>query len=138
MTRQPADWRAPHWHPDFGDAEAELRLLRAFAVQFLERFPSASVELAQVEEGYMHVDLFLAGQRIGEVHIVERGAGKPGQWYGLFLSEGKQEEKYFSAAKEGVDFIASAGRAGHRHGRARKARFLKAACSYDASKPIIR
>jgi len=120
MTGHPGDWRASRWHPDFGDPEVELRLLRAFAMQFLKCFPDGGVELIHVEEGYMHVDLFLAGHPIGEVHIVERGAGKPGRWYGLFLSGGKQAEKYFSSAKEGVDFIASASRKRRGNGRARK------------------
>jgi hypothetical protein len=138
MTTHPAYWKAPQWHPDFGEPEIELRLLRAFSAQFLERFPEGGVELINVEEGYMHVELFVSGQMIGEVHIVQRGTGKPGRWYGVFLSQGKQEEQYFTAAKEGLDFIASA--CGARRGRKRagRARPLKIACSYGASKLLSR
>jgi len=109
MSTDPTSWTVPQWHPDLGDPQPQLRLLRTLAVLFLQRCRAGSVELLQVEEGYLHVDLRVRTSKVGEVHIVERGADMPGAWYGVFLFPSHGDvERYFRDAKDAVEFIISA------------------------------
>ncbi len=103
-TSNPENWIAPVWHPDCGDAEEELRLLKTFCGKLIQQHPEYSVKLALPEEGYMNVDIFMGqNTKIGELLIVVAGGKKQ---YALFLFQNGEEEYYFDEVHEGIGYLA--------------------------------
>ena len=102
----PHTWTAPSWHPDYGDPQEELQLLKDFCLRLLQKHPAYSVQLAVPEEGYMNIDVFRGTTKVGELYIVDNVAGKRDRRYGLFLSENCEEEHYFEEIEQGLAYLA--------------------------------
>ena len=101
----PNNWTAPNWHPDSGDPEEELRMLREFCLRLLRQRPDYSVQLDVFEEGYMKVDLFRGTAKVGELYIVDGPKGGTRR-FGLFLFSGNDEEEYyFNEIDEGLRYM---------------------------------
>ena len=90
-ARQPETWVAPDWHPDFGDAKAELDHLRAFAVALLAAIPDANVELELPEPGLMNLAVDLPNGTSAEIYSVSNDR-PDGRRYGIFLEPGTDGE----------------------------------------------
>jgi Cys-tRNA synthase (O-phospho-L-seryl-tRNA:Cys-tRNA synthase) len=68
MTRvDPNLWQIPQWHPDW-DGDFMFAGLRAAAKAVLDA-TDLDAKLTIVEDGYAHVDVFIAATRIGLVHV---------------------------------------------------------------------
>lgn len=92
-TRQPETWSAPDWHPDLGDAKAELEHLRAFAMALLDAVPDATVELELPEPGLMNLAAQLPGGPEAEIFSVSANHSAGQRRYGLFLKPGTSDEQ---------------------------------------------
>ena len=101
----PNNWTAPNWHPDWGNPEAELEMLKHFCLPLLEHCPDYSVELQIPEPGLMYVDIFLKTTKVGELYIVAGLKDQPTQRYGLFVFLEDEEEYYFDEVDEGLGYL---------------------------------
>jgi hypothetical protein len=98
---EPSSWTAPRWHPDFGDPEQELQLLRKFAQRLRER-TECLVQLRFVEEGYMTVDLYERGnERFGTVCVTTRDRDATSRSFALFIDRDTREY-YFREVEDGI------------------------------------
>ena len=97
----PSTWARPDWHPDWSDAGHEVAMLRTVALDLVRRSPEWSVELVFFEEGYMHINIFVAGRNVGEVYPVAGGHDR--DWtLGFDDGEGLHE---FGTPEDLVTFI---------------------------------
>jgi hypothetical protein len=90
---QPEVWPVPAWHPDFGDASAELEHLRSFAMVLLAIVPDAHVELEAPEPGLMNLAVELPDGSSAEVYSISSGNPPSERRYGLFLAPGTPNER---------------------------------------------
>lgn len=97
VSQNPRDWQAPSWHPDFGDPEAELAMLREFCIDLQDKNKEYTFSLDAFEEGYICVKINKRNKKYAELWIVERQDKKR---YGLFMDDGR--EIYFDDKKEGL------------------------------------
>lgn len=94
-------WKAPTWHPDFGDPGVELGLLQDFCLALVGRSSEFHLTLNCFEEGYMCVLVAKpSGQATAELQMVpDQGKLR----YGLFLENG--DEFFFDDVLEGVQAL---------------------------------
>ena len=103
-TTNPTDWETPTWHPDFGNPDLEVGMLRAFCIKAIEIFPNSTMTLMTPEEGYLHVEVKKLDKKLAEIHIVSDGDN---QRFGVFGFDGEDEtgEQYFSEHEEGLGIL---------------------------------
>ena len=102
----PELWTAPEWHPDLGDPERELSLLREFARLVLERLPRLfEAELDAYEPGYMRVVFTKSGGQDEPFATLQVVEGPGGARYALFLEGGADNEHYFTAPEQGLEYF---------------------------------
>ena len=97
-------WKVADWHPDWGDSQVELEMLRSFCKRLVCEFSEVNVTLVDVEEGYIKVDIFLNEKKIAELYVVESEGKK---MYALFDEDGGPEipELRFDRFEDGFDWI---------------------------------
>ncbi|HET6882201.1 MAG TPA: hypothetical protein VFI31_18700 [Pirellulales bacterium] len=96
MRRQilePSFWPVPEWHHDFGDAQAELEHLRAFASALLAAMPEARVDLDAPEPGLMYLAVETPHGTLAEVYSIESSTSPRQRRYGLFFAPGTPNER---------------------------------------------
>ena len=100
-TTHPNTWEVPTWHPDFGDPEIEIEMLRGFCVKAIQFFPNLTTDLVTPEEGYLNVDVFDDSKKIAELHVVVDDEKRR---FGLFGFDGEEEteELYFLEHDQGL------------------------------------
>jgi len=104
----PDAWHCPGWHPDYGDAAAELEMLRAFSLRLIRRAPRLHARLDIFEPGYMKVDITRGGRKLGELYTSPGCAGDPVPGYRLYLfGDHGESEHEFREIDEGVGLIES-------------------------------
>jgi hypothetical protein len=105
----PESWRAPLWHPDWGDPTVELERLRSLAISLKRALPAAHPCLAIPEPGYMFLDVKIPNGRSAEVYSVPGITGEPNQRYGVFVSPDSRDgvEWYSDCVDETTTFILS-------------------------------
>ncbi|MDZ4821621.1 MAG: hypothetical protein SGJ20_21885 [Planctomycetota bacterium] len=93
-------WPTPQWHPDWGDAELEMRSLKEFSLQLVARDERFDVEINHIDVGYVRVEIFLQQRRCAELWYTDA--------YLLyhFDSDGQEEkEMHFADVNEGVQLL---------------------------------
>lgn len=93
-------WVAPSWHPDFGDPQRELDLLKAFCRRLLQEVSGLSVTLECLEDGYMKVVVQRGAELMAEVFVVERGEAN--ELCLCMPGDRNKEELYFSNIEQGI------------------------------------
>lgn len=91
----PDSWVAPDWHPDFGDAKAELDYLRSLANTVLQAVVSVSVGLELPEPGLMYLVIRRHSNRLAEVYSVRGIDDREQRRYGVFLFPDSPNEKEY-------------------------------------------
>jgi hypothetical protein len=106
--QQPEDWHAPPWHPDHGDASAELEHLRAFAQKLLSHAPNITVALETPEPGLMDLRVLSSSGIIAEVHSVPTGDGENHRRLAIFLrpDTGDEIEVYSESVEDAANLCA--------------------------------
>lgn len=106
-SKQLEHWSTPQWHPDLGDAKAELEHLRSFAMALLTAMPDARVELEVPEPGLMNLAVEAPDGASVEVYSVASNNAPGQRRYGLFLAPGTSEEReiYEDAVENAVHRI---------------------------------
>lgn len=101
----PNNWVIPVWHPDLGDAKAELEHLRTLALAICRTIPRSSVELETPEPGLMNLRITLSNGNLAEVYSLPDEFGK--RRFALFLSPGMPSEKelYTSSVQEALGYL---------------------------------
>jgi len=99
-----ASWKAPTWHPDFGDPAVEFDMLIDFCRKLLSIDNQFNLKLDTPEDGYINVDIFdQDGNKYGELYIVDDEDNKK---YGLFYDMNTDEkEVYFDSIEEGLSYL---------------------------------
>lgn len=96
-SSRPEEWRAPRWHPDYGDPEFELEYLRAFALWLLQHSPHSKVNLRIPEPGLMYLDVQTGQATHIEVYVVAPEFRGGPRRYGVFVSPNSPDEmEYYS------------------------------------------
>ena len=86
--RQPSEWIAPTWHPDWGDAVAELEHLRELALAIAADLPEATFRLEIPEPGLMYLEIQTREDAAVEVYSNAYKDSPTGRTYCLFFSPG--------------------------------------------------
>jgi hypothetical protein len=99
------NWAAPPWHPDYGDVEGELQMLKRFCLALADDDPSFGLELEIIEPSYMRVNISRDSRKHAELWIV---TGKPKTRYALFVvGDESEDEYYFQEVDKGIRHLKS-------------------------------
>lgn len=107
ITSAPTEWKAPEWHPDFGDASSELEMLQAFASRLLAVSPRTVLTLDAPEPGLLYVRGELPDARIFEAYAVVSTKCPRTYRLGIFLNPdtATEDERYFESIDETIGFL---------------------------------
>ena len=98
------DWAAPDWHPDYGDPELELELLRTFCRAARSKAPDLEFLLRSFEAGGLCVDIKNGGDTIAELYVSDAGDAL----LSLFVVDDRDEctaELAFTDFEKGIAFL---------------------------------
>ena len=90
MKQHILDWVTPIWHPDFGNPEIELSILKKTCI-FIQSFNNdLTFFLDCYEDGYKCIEIKNKDKLLGELHVVDSSTYR----IGFFNTNG--DELYFS------------------------------------------
>ncbi len=97
-------WKVDEWHPDWGNSQAELDMLKSFCRRLVCEFSEINVTLIDVEEGYIKVDIFLCERKIAELYVIESEGEKK---FALFDEDGGPDipELRFDRFEDGIEWV---------------------------------
>ena len=95
-TGNPETWSLPAGWAPLGEGKWEFEQLRRFAVAVLARDPTFEVQLDAFEDGYLKVDIFLGGRKIGEVFVNREAGAQESAAYRLFVGHDGHEQNVHS------------------------------------------
>jgi hypothetical protein len=108
MTTLP-EWPSPEWHPDYGDAKAEVAHLRTCAVAIGELKSDYELTLAVPEPGLMYLEVKSSSEVLAEIYSIAESRDGPRR-YGIFTfpRQPNEGENYFSDALSAAAYVVAA------------------------------
>lgn len=100
----PKTWIAPTWHKDWRNADSEFKALKKFSVEALEFCNDLSVEIEEIEEGYLKVNIFCKRIKLAELYTNINTTGLDYILYVPFEYP-NEEEFHFSEISEGINIL---------------------------------
>jgi hypothetical protein len=91
-SSNPETWSLPPGWAPLQEGEWEFEQLRRFAVAVLARDPKFEVLPDAFEDGYLKVDVFLRGTKIGEVFVNRDAVERECAVYRLFMGRAGHEQ----------------------------------------------
>jgi hypothetical protein len=106
-SNSPKGWAVPAGWAPLREGEWELEQLRSFAIALLARDPEYIVQLDAFEDGYLKVDVFVRGAKVGEVFVNRDAADRGIAVYRLFVGHDGHEQNVHSV-EEAIDTVLAA------------------------------
>jgi hypothetical protein len=91
-SSNPETWSLPAGWAPLREGKWEFEQLRRFAVAVLAHDPTFEVQLDAFEDGYLKVDIYLRGTKIGEVFVNRDAGAQEGAAYRLFVGHDGHEQ----------------------------------------------
>jgi hypothetical protein len=106
-TSKPETWSLPVGWAPLQEGKWEFEQLQRFAVAVVARDPNFEVQLDAFEDGYLKVDIFLRGTKIGEAFVNREVGAQESAAFRLFVGHDGDEQNVHSVA-EAVECVVEA------------------------------
>ena len=110
----PETWSLPSKWAPLKEGKWEFEQLRRFAIALLERDPTYQVHLDAFEDGYLKVDVYRSGAKVGEVFVNREVGEQECAVYRLFVGHDGQEQDVRSV-DEAIECVRDATGVWHDH-----------------------